>query len=826
MPEQYRYPSALSPYRALDLTDEKGFLCGKILADLGVDVIKVERPGGDPDRHTGPFYHDIPDPQKSLHWLAFNASKRSITLDIESSGGQENFKKLVRNADFVIESSPPGYLDSLGLGYPVLGKINPRIIMTSITPFGQSGPYKDYKSSDIVSMAMGGLMYTLGDPDRPPVRVSAPQAYVLAGAEAAVGTLIAHHYRELMGEGQHVDTSIQESVVLALMESPMLWEFQKVNERRLGSVRRMATFPGGERIVWPCKDGYVTTMPVMGGMIGAATSKGLVELADAEGLAPDFLKEIDWPKLDMREMTMERLNRLLAPIGEFFKRHTKAELHEMAFSKKIMLYPVNTVRDIMEDTQLRTRDFWVKVEHPELGTTITYPGAFARLSETPCRLRRAPLIGEHNEEISRELLSQQKPAPEIEKHLDSGETGKRQVFSGLKVVEFAWVAAGPWIGKYLAEQGAEVIHVETSLRPDVLRYSPPYKDSIPGPDRTPQPAIFNNDKKGITLNLQNPQGKEIAKRLVSWADVVIENYSPGTMERLGLDYETLKKVNPQVVMLSSSNQGQTGPHASQGGFGWHLSSFMGFYHLTGWPDRDPCWIRGAYTDVGGARFGLVSLLAALDYRRRTGRGQYIDLSQYEAVMQFLAPMILDYSANGRVAKRDGNRCPIAAPHGAYSCQGKDRWCAIAIFTEAEWKGFCKAIGNPSWTKDPKFATLSSRKANEEELDRLVGEWTCNFTAEQVMTMMQKAGVAAGVLQTCEDLHADPQLKHRNHFQQLEHPVIGKHNYFTGGFRLSKTPAEMKKPSPCVGEHNEYVYTKILGMSDKEFVEFLQADVFK
>ena len=816
----------MSPYRVLDLTDDRGMLCGKILGDMGADVIKIEPPGGDLARMTGPFYQDKPDPEKSLYWFSLNTSKRSITLDIESDEGKENFKKLVKTADFVIESYNPGYMDSLGLGYSVLSEINPRIIMTSITPYGQSGPYRDYKITDITGMALGGMIYTMGDPDRPPVRISIPQTYVLAGSEAAIGTLIAHYHRERTGEGQFIDMSIHESLSLSLMVMPTEWEFSRVVERRLGAMRQMSTPPRiFQKYIWPCKDGHISVTPVMGGMMGAATSKGLVELLDAEGMAPDFLKEIDWPKLDMRDVSQERYEKITEPMVKFFMKHTKVELHKMAVSKGVMLYPVNNVKDIMVDAQLKARDSLARVEHPDLGATITYPGAFAKFSETSCTISRPPHIGEHNDEVFNELAAGKKSPAEAKKAPAKGEARKK-VFDGLKVVEFTWVVAGPWVGKYLAENGAEVIRIETGPRPDLFRFAAPYKDDIPGPDRAPMAAIFNNDKKGITLNLRHPKGLEVAKKLIARADVLIENYTPGTLAKLGLGYEALKEMNPGLIMMSSSNQGQTGPYASQIGFGYQLSSFVGYHNITGWPDRDPCLIRTPYTDLPGARFGLISVLAALDYRRRTGKGQYIDLSQYEAGLQFLATMILDYDVNKRIAMRNGNKSPYGAPHAVYPCQGDDRWCAISVFSEEEWDNFCMVIGNPSWTKDAKFATMFARKENEEELNKLVGEWTSNLTTKEVMTVMQEAGVPAGAVYTCEDLYSDPQLKHRNHFMHIEHPCIGNHYYFNEGFRLSKTPGGPEKPGPCLGEHNEYVYTKILGMPDDEFIGMLTDGVFK
>ncbi len=404
MNQQSREEAMLSPYRALDLTDEKGFFCGKTLGDLGADVIKVEPPGGDPARNIGPFYQDEPDLEKSLYWFAFNANKRGITLDITTPDGRNIFQRLVKSADFVLESFPPGYLDEVGLGYTTLSEINPRLIMTSITPFGQDGPYKDYQGPDIVAIAMGGLMYLCGDADRPPVRISFPQAYVNAGAQAALGTMVAHYHREITGEGQHVDVSIQESVCPTIYNARLFWEFLKINLKRTGPYRSGMGSLTIQRLHYPCKDGHVS-FPLFGGQAGAATNKNLVAWMDSEGMAPDFLKSKDWSEWDFNRITQEELDRYEKPIMEFFARYTKQELFQQAMKRRIMLYPVNTARDIMEDPHLEARGFWTEVKHPELGESITYPGAFVKLSETPCGIWcRAPLIGEHNQEIYSEEL--------------------------------------------------------------------------------------------------------------------------------------------------------------------------------------------------------------------------------------------------------------------------------------------------------------------------------------------------------------------------------------------------------------------------------------
>lgn len=388
----------LSPYRALDLTDDKGYLCGKILADLGADVIKIEKPGGDPGRNIGPFYQDIPHPEKSLFFFAYNNNKRSISLDIETPDGKKLLQRLVEKADFVLESFPPGHLDKLGLGYGALSQINPRLIMTSITPFGQEGPYKDYKGPDLVEMALGGYMYLMGDPDRPPVRISYPQTYLQAAACAAAASLVALYARGKDGQGQRVDVAAERIVLWNLFGARPAWELGGRVLRRVGSFWMLSS-GATQKQVWPCKDGFVSFI-VVGGKGSVRSSRVLKEWMDSEGEGDNTLDSIDWGALDMAVVPQEFFDRIREPFGKFFMKHTKAELYEGALKRGIWLYPLSSMQDIMENPQLAFRNYWTEVEHEELGTTITYPGPFITASETPLRkLRRAPLIGEHNEEI-------------------------------------------------------------------------------------------------------------------------------------------------------------------------------------------------------------------------------------------------------------------------------------------------------------------------------------------------------------------------------------------------------------------------------------------
>jgi len=395
-----RNPGLLSPYRVLDLSNELGFLCGKILGDLGADVIKIEPPGGEPARRLGPFYGDQPDPEKSLFWFGFNNNKRGITLNLESANGRELFSQLVAKADFAVETFTPGYLDGLNLGYTALSKINSRLVLTSITPFGQTGPYSKFKASDIEIMALSGCMSLTGDPDRPPLRVTFPQSYGWTGSYAAMGALIAHTYREQTGEGQQVDVSAQACLLWAFSHAHTFWDLNRHVEKRAGSFMTGRSITGAKmRVFWPCQDGYLNFI-IYGGEAGRRTNQALVEWMDSKGMAPDFLKQKDWKTFDIAKVGQEEIDRMEAPIGDFFKGVTKAEFFKEVVKRQMLGYPVASVKEIFADPQHAARHFWQTIEHPELQTSIDYPGGFAQFSDGACRIwRRAPLIGEHNQEI-------------------------------------------------------------------------------------------------------------------------------------------------------------------------------------------------------------------------------------------------------------------------------------------------------------------------------------------------------------------------------------------------------------------------------------------
>ena len=401
------------------------------------------------------------------------------------------------------------------------------------------------------------------------------------------------------------------------------------------------------------------------------------------------------------------------------------------------------------------------------------------------------------------------------------------VFKGLTILAFCWAVVGPLTMKFFADHGATVIRVETSKRPCTMRSSAPYKDNIPNYNKGGYFNYYNSNILSLSLNMQLPEAREIARKLAVECDVFMENYTPGVIEKWGLSYEELKEIRPDIIMLRQSGYGSWGPYANLPAFGMVLVPIAGLPNYIGWPGKEPLPVGvSAYTDCISPRFATAALIAALDYRKRTGKGQLLDLSQFETAIYFIAPGILDYTVNDREPERIGNSSPDAAPHGVYPCQGDDRWCTVAVTSDEEWTNLCREMGKPEYIEDPRFATLADRKKNEDELNKLVGEWTVNLTPEEVMVRLQKAGVPAGVVKNAADMIDDPQLRKRNIYWPMEPSEMGMFTHLGQSFQLSKTPSKAYSPSPLLGEHTEYVCTKILNMPDEEFIDLMQKGVFE
>ncbi len=793
-----------------------------LLGDLGADVIKIEPPEGSPSRRLPPFLDGAPEAERSLQFFAFNRNKRGITLDLKSRAGRRALLALVEDADFLIESGRPGEMGRLGLGFDALREVNPRLVFVSISAFGQDGPLADFSANDLTLAAMGGPMSLQGDPARPPVRVTVPQVWLHASAEAAVAALTAHSRMLQTGEAQFVDVSAQAAMVWTMLNGMVAHGIQGFDFERGGSDLQLGiiTLP----LVYESADGHVVVMP------NTDTLVRLVPRMVDDGVVPEeWLKDEDWTTYDtrliQRQPVVHDFDDVVNALRDYLRLHSKQALFEYGLQEGIVIAPVTTTRDVAELPHLKERAYWLSAPLPN-GREVDVPGALARLTATPAVVRRwPPRLGEHNDEIlggaPRDATQKDITARKDASRPTVGTTGELP-FEGLKVADFSWIVVGPTAAKYFADHGATVVRVESENPPDRLRVAAPFKDAQPGPNRSQFFGGFNTSKFSLTLNLKNPAGVDVARRLISWADVYIESFTPGTVDDLGIGYDTAWSLNPSVIMASTSLMGQTGPARSVAGFGYHAGAIAGFYEVTGWPDLPPDGPWFAYTDTIAPRVLASTIMAALDHRRRTGQGQFIDACQLEMALHFLAPQIIDFNVSGRTVTRADNHSETMAPHAAYPCSGDDRWCTIAVESDIQWEYLRRALGDPGWARDPKYDTAAGRLQHQEKLDARISEWTGARSAEEVMTRLQLAGVPAGVVQRSSDLLRDPQLAYRRFFRYLDHPEMGNIPYSGHQFRIRGYDSGPRFPAPLLGEHNEFVLRDILGMTDEEITEALAA----
>ncbi|MDA0366635.1 MAG: CoA transferase, partial [Chloroflexi bacterium] len=616
--------------------------------------------------------------------------------------------------------------------------------------------------------------------------------------------------------GQRVDISMQEAITLTLGNSQAVYALDGVISRRAGGGR--ASGETGARLVWPCRDGYVAWARI------PATMPMLHRWMVDEGYEPGFDAEL-WarrPNAGPNVPPPDEVQAMEARVEGFFRGFDKMYLYEEGQRRGAMMCPVSSIPDLLANRQLVDRKFFQSVDHVELGRAFTSPGAPFRMSASPWLVGRAPALGEHTREVfdaptrRPRRAATQKPgsAPDA-----------RAIFAGLRVVDFSWVGVGPLATQVLALFGAEVIRVESATRLDTFRNGQPLAPGD-GPNRSAYWANVNRDKLGITLNLRNEGAADPVRRLVERADIVTESFSPGFMHEVGFDYEAIRAINPRAVMISMSMEGQGGPHLGFKGFGLVLQATAGITGLTGWPDRPPVGTGVAYTDWFATHLAVTAMISALEHRERTGDGQYIDLSQLEAMTWGLDDAILRYAATGEVMAANGNRHPLHAPHGVFRCAGDDRWCAITVLDDSQWHALRAAMGDPAWAADPALDAVAGRQAHEDEIEARLAAWTADQQPDALATRLQSAGVPAYGVADARDVQHDPQLAARGHFWEIEHPVIGRATWDAPAYRLSATPAYPQRPAPLLGEHNEQVYRELLGYSADELAELVAAGVLE
>lgn len=788
----------------IDLTAELGTLACRFLAGLGPSVTRVEAQAGDPLRRKAPTAPGKSGEEVSLYWLHMMAGRRLVQLDIETSTGADQLLGLLKTADVLIESQPFGRLESLGLGYDQLHQRFPRLIWTSITPFGRVGPRAHWAATDLTGMAAGGLMSLCGDPDRPPLRMSVEQGYAQAGIVALVGTLAALHARTATGLGQLVDVSMQEAVSNCLGNARLYYEFDGVLSRRAGGSR--AYEERGTRLVYPCRDGYVAISRT------PDTPKRLHQWMLDGGLQPQF-DPVEWatfPQAGLGMPGVEKTRELEDDLTAFFGTRPKMELYEEGQRRGVMICPVSTPSDLLLNEQLRQRGFFIDKHFPEFGRAFKVPGPPARMSASPWREPTTPAGAPSKVEIVREP-----PFP--------GSKDAMDILAGVRVADFSWVGVGPLATQLLGSLGAEVVHVESSSRLDALRNGGPKRGV--GPDASAYFANFNREKLGMTLNLHRPGARDVALKLALRSDVLVESFRPGFMASVGLSYEEIREANPSIVMMSCSMEGATGSHAGFRGFGLTLQGTVGFTHFTGWPDRPPVGTGTAYTDWFATNVAAAFLLAAIEHRRRTGQGQYIDLSQLEACIWALDAEVLRYTVSDKAGLPLGNRHPDMTPHGVFPCMGSDQWIAISVRDESDWRTLTSLM-NAAAFSGSEFLLRHLRRAAEDQIEAAIGAWSINYDKHALAELLQARGVPAYPVNDMKDVQQDPQLRSRNHFWRLRHPVIGEADWDAPAFRLSETQLYPSRPAPVLGQDNEYIYGQLLGYHSDEISELTVAGVLE
>jgi crotonobetainyl-CoA:carnitine CoA-transferase CaiB-like acyl-CoA transferase len=799
---------ALAGLRVLELVDETGWYCGKLLADLGAEVLKIEPPGGDGTRALPPLRRGACDPElASAAFVAMNTNKGSVVCDLATTAGRDRMAALAAGADAIVETLAPGTLDALGLGFERLRAANPRLVLTSITSFGQSGPYRDLAGGDLVASALGGALHVTGDADDPPVRLAGNQAGITASLSAAAATLIALRHAARTGHGQRVDVSLLEAVVSATHICGIgKWRDDGIVPRRNGT-GLFASVPSG---TYPCRDGLVYLM-VNRPRHWQALAAWIAEVTASDTVRDPIFEGPSSRRIPYRDLVDTY-------VTELTSRFTVAEIYHEGQRRHLAFTPVNTVPEVAADPHLAARGFFADVTQAD-GTIARMAGAPYRLAATPWSIARPAPKVDADRDVESRRASRALAAPRGQS--DGAGPG---ALAGLRVLELTVAMAGPWIGRFMAACGAEVIRVESRGHPDVVRLYVPPRDPARGTDPQGSPWFtdWNAGKRFVALDLTKPEAVALCRRLAACSDVVIENNTAGVVDKLGLGWNVLRAEKPDLVMLGTSGYGDRGPHRGYVTWGPNIEALSGLSTLSGFPERACTITQYAYPDVLSALHGLVAVLAALAHRDRTGEGQYINVAQLEATIAAIGDVMLDVAADTAVPARVGNRSPAAAPHGCYPCRGDDRWCAIAVPDDAAWARFCAAIGRPAWCEEPRFADQSRRVANAATLDPLVAAWTRDREAEDVMRTLQAAGVAAGVVRTIAELADDAHLAARRFFETVEHATRGTVVATGVPLGLTATPPRTGLAGQAIGRDHAYVFEHLLGLDAATVAELTRA----
>jgi crotonobetainyl-CoA:carnitine CoA-transferase CaiB-like acyl-CoA transferase len=829
--------SALSHLRIIELSNGvTGEYCGKLLADFGAEILKVETPGtGSDTRRRGPFAAAADAREASGLFAYLNTNKRSVCLDINTGRGKGDLHTLIEGADAIVDDHPSGYLESLGIGPAGIGARYPRLIVCAITPLGYDAPATMQKAYGLnVFHSSGWGYHSPSEPElgKPPLQ-GAGRFHVdyESGLSAALALAAAVHWRGSSGRGQFLDVSQQQS--MASLSDYVLG--QMVAGTMEVSTRRQAFDLRGPATFFQCLDGYVYLW-----LSEPGHWNGLRTLLGEPTWMLDFPER--WLELHLNE---ERIQRCRAHIAQWMKGQHKLEVATRAQKLGVPVVPVNTAKDLFESEQLQFRGFFAQIEHPTLGR-LRYPTVPYRLSATPARIARpAPLLGEHTDLVLREAAGIEPRAPKPTDgpgQCNAGQTrqpnaggpgqsncgappqhgtaGEHQggPLRGVRVLELTKIWAGPYTGKLLALLGAEVIRVESYDSLDATR-----RYGVKDINDAPGFQAINPGKYSVQLNVRTDEGRRLVKELVKVSDIFVENLRPGAAGRLGLGYDVLRSLRPDIVAVSMSMYGHEGPLSYQTGYAPCFSALAGVCHLVGYEGGPPQLLNVRYGDSSYGTAAAFAAIVALCHRQLTGQGQFVDVSAVESLAAMLGDSFMEYSLTGRVPTRDGNRHPEMAPHGCYPCMG-DEWISIAVRTDEEWSALCEAMGEPALVAKRRYADSRSRQINSQELDETLASWTRTKGAQELGAALRRRGVAAFKSLNSIDLVGDEHLWERGfytHVTDSKHrsiPIVG------APWRMSATPPSIHRAAPLLGEHNDYVLGELLGLSTGERQRLIEKKV--
>jgi crotonobetainyl-CoA:carnitine CoA-transferase CaiB-like acyl-CoA transferase len=803
----------------------------KLLALLGAEVIKVEPPGGDSSRRRGPFFDDVVDPEASGLFLYLNADKAGVSLDLRAASDRAKLDELLAAADILVHNIPPRERATLQMESGALHTVHPDLIVTGISAYGDCGPrahWRAYELSVIHASGVAALAPLCSNrADMPPLKLYGQQAEFQAANHAAFVTLAAWFHRVSGGNGQVIEVSAQECLVAMLELSLLFYTYMGLQTSRLGG--RLL----GPWKIFDCRNGKLLLA-----CVEEHQWQSLVRLmGDPEWAREEIFKD---------RLTRGRNSDALALLmGDWFRQWDVTELFHACQERRIPAAPVNQMEDIFTDRHLQERSFLVPLPMRDGSHRLAVTSAPFKASDMGWRLERpAPRLGEHNGQMwPVDRAENQHAENQHAKHLDAGRSSPSERSSlprpteqrtrgtndgplkGIRVLDFSWVWQGPFCTLQLAHLGAEVIRVESAKKPEINRLIPPFAEGKAGINRAGSFNQWNQGKLSILLDLGNPRAIEIARSLVRHCDLVVENFAPGVIGRMGLGYEQLRELKPDIIMLSLSGYGQTGPYSRYVSYGGLLGAQSGLFSVSGYASGEPGETGITYGDPNSGALAVCAAVAALIHRARSGRGQYIDVSLWEALEMVMPEAWLEYAMNGREPAVTANRDRLMAPHNCYKSKGgAEEWLTIAVANETEWSALCSAIGRPELVQDERFATAPLRKQNEDELDAIIRCWTSERDRWESAELLQHAGVAAMPTLTNKDLAVDPHLRERGFLVELDHPEVGRRTHAGVPWTMSATSCKVNRPAPILGADTNEVLMSLLGYSAEKIESLRDAGV--